>query len=587
MPDTTRLPALLMRYPMLRFGGAAKKGTATLCPGRFLEDSTFFFDWSATTSSWVLYRGCFRGYTPQGKIAWDENRNFSDSTWSPQSRTEYIYSSSGKTERFYTFYFNDAAHAWDSAYRNLYTYTEEGWLASNLSQKYEAVNSWINSQRFDFAYDTLGHRTVSQSSSWDEAHNEWLPSSRTLEFWENNLDTASVRQRYDTLSSEWLNVSRRSFFYDDAGHRVKEVLTQWDTASGRWINQTMISYTYKDGILTIQDYQTWHTDHWEEAVRYLYYQNEAGHDTLILFQIWNATWQDNYRFLYDYDDCGNLSGETAQLLNNSAGEWDNDWHVAHFVSPFNPVPALTVQIIDSGNVTCYGGNDGWALAEASGGVRPYRWLWDNDPPSTDSLATGLSAGRWYHVTVTDANGNTATDSVLLTEPEPVVTGKICGCPQASLYDTVWYFVCPPRDGYYTWMIKGGYPLWPTTGPGIIVTWTAPGLDSIGVYLTDPHGCPGDTSWLAVYVSPPTTIHEINTNPVHVWPNPAREQIHIRCTDLPVGSIRLTDLSGKIIRVINSPATGEIVLPVQDLSDGIYFLHIYTPEGDFLKKIIIH
>jgi len=339
--DTSYIHALLRKYPMKHPGKTDTKGSKTTCSGRFLQDSTYFFSWSASDSSWILYRGCFWGYNREGKTVWYENRNRNqqENIWTARSRTEYEYSSSGKLSKIYTFCYNAATNRWDSSYRNLYQYTKEGWLATNLSQKYESVNIWVNSSRNDFEYDTVGHCVLSQSSSWDSEHKKWNPSYRTVDFWEQNLDTASVRQQYDTATALWINISKRSFFYDDDGRRTKEVLATWDIASDHWINQSMISYLYKNGALTVQDYQTWHTDHWEEAVKYLYYKNKMGNDTLILFQIFHSgstTWQDNYQYLYDYDNCDILKAETGQLWNASAHTWDNDWHVVHFVSPFIP-----------------------------------------------------------------------------------------------------------------------------------------------------------------------------------------------------------------------------------------------------------
>lgn len=64
---------------------------------------------------------------------------------------------------------------------------------------------------------------------------------------------------------------------------------------------------------------------------------------------------------------------------------------------------------------CLGGSDGTAVALPSGGTAPYTYLWNTDPVQNMQTATGLSAGT-YSVTVTDANGCTATSNVLLSQP---------------------------------------------------------------------------------------------------------------------------------------------------------------------------
>ena len=88
------------------------------------------------------------------------------------------------------------------------------------------------------------------------------------------------------------------------------------------------------------------------------------------------------------------------------------------------LPAPNSVVISNWNgedISCNGGSDGSAEASAIGGTpstsgSPYTYLWDNG--SINSVATGLSAGS-YDCIVTDANGCSATTTVILTEPTPI------------------------------------------------------------------------------------------------------------------------------------------------------------------------
>ena len=75
--------------------------------------------------------------------------------------------------------------------------------------------------------------------------------------------------------------------------------------------------------------------------------------------------------------------------------------------------ALGAGILVDASVSCNGGNDGALSAEASGGTPPYNYAWSNG--ATTVGLTGLVAGN-YALTVTDANGCTATNDVDVTEP---------------------------------------------------------------------------------------------------------------------------------------------------------------------------
>ncbi|MBI2966993.1 MAG: PKD domain-containing protein [Bacteroidetes bacterium] len=71
-------------------------------------------------------------------------------------------------------------------------------------------------------------------------------------------------------------------------------------------------------------------------------------------------------------------------------------------------PSALSLVLDTMWASCGSCNDGSASVTPSGGTGSYTYLWSDG--QTDSLATGLLFGT-YTVTVTDANGCTATDSV--------------------------------------------------------------------------------------------------------------------------------------------------------------------------------
>ncbi|MCH2045283.1 MAG: SprB repeat-containing protein, partial [Saprospiraceae bacterium] len=78
--------------------------------------------------------------------------------------------------------------------------------------------------------------------------------------------------------------------------------------------------------------------------------------------------------------------------------------------------ALNPSIVGSTDASCGGTCDGTADVNVIGGIAPYTYLWDNGQTTTNS--TGLCAGNQC-VTVTDANGCTATICATINEPTPV------------------------------------------------------------------------------------------------------------------------------------------------------------------------
>ena len=124
------------------------------------------------------------------------------------------------------------------------------------------------------------------------------------------------------------------------------------------------------------------------------------------------------------------------------------------------------------NISCFGSNDGEASASVTGGCLPYTYQWDDPAMQTTATASNLSAGT-YTVTVTDINGNVASQSITLTQPDSLILdlgpdinlnyGCSCtdlapasitgGCPPytylwGSLETTEVINVCPDKTTFY-------------------------------------------------------------------------------------------------------------------------------------------
>jgi large repetitive protein len=80
--------------------------------------------------------------------------------------------------------------------------------------------------------------------------------------------------------------------------------------------------------------------------------------------------------------------------------------------------AIPVTDFNSFNISCNGMNDGSARVITTGGNAPVTYSWDNGASGDTLINAGAGA---YKVTVTDANGCTTADSLVLTEPTPITT----------------------------------------------------------------------------------------------------------------------------------------------------------------------
>ncbi|MBT3647380.1 MAG: T9SS type A sorting domain-containing protein, partial [Flavobacteriales bacterium] len=124
---------------------------------------------------------------------------------------------------------------------------------------------------------------------------------------------------------------------------------------------------------------------------------------------------------YSYAWPAGLTASNDTLFNVPAGTYivtvtdDNGCVDTATAAIFGP-DSIFLSIDSFVNVTCVGGNDGYASVLATGGSSPFSYLWPNG--STTSSVSNLTAGE-HCVTVTDQNGCSDSACVTLIEMNPL------------------------------------------------------------------------------------------------------------------------------------------------------------------------
>ena len=95
---------------------------------------------------------------------------------------------------------------------------------------------------------------------------------------------------------------------------------------------------------------------------------------------------------------------------------DSNGCISSISVTLNEPDPLTVEAVLVVHVTSSGQNTGSLTVQGFGGTEPYTYIWDHGPegPTVQDLPAGF-----YTVTVTDANGCTATYSFEILEPDPI------------------------------------------------------------------------------------------------------------------------------------------------------------------------
>tara|TARA_B100000508_G_scaffold141092_1_gene146383 strand:- start:28891 stop:33207 length:4317 start_codon:yes stop_codon:yes gene_type:complete len=187
-------------------------------------------------------------------------------------------------------------------------------------------------------------------------------------------------------------------------------------------------------------------------------------------------------------------------------------------------PNITVDNVS--DISCFGDADGSASISVTGGTSPYNYSW-SPSGGTGASATGLDAGS-YTVTVTDDVGCISTETITISEPDPlVVTGTVVDAD------------CAASNGEITTTTTGGtgaYTYSWSPGGQTTADLTGVGAGTFDVTVTDDNGCTATETFLVdqgdtvdVNIIPDNatiqsgdevtfdvTINPTVTNPTYTW-----------------------------------------------------------------------
>jgi len=246
----------------------------------------------------------------------------------------------------------------------------------------------------------------------------------------------------------------------------------------------------------------------------------------------------------------------------------------------NDAGALNALITTSNDVSCNGNNDGSATVTVIGGTLPYSYQWNDTANQTTATATGLNAGT-FSVFVTDSNGCTGSDSVVISEP-PTIT---------IVADSILSPTPGNNDGAIILTVSGGtipYSFSWSNG------YTTQNLFLIGagtytIIITDANGCIDSASFIVTEVTGLSQF-QVSGFGFQIYPNPTTGHItyEIVLPEKENISIEIWNVFGVNIYT-NSLNNVENIKKEVDLSkyaSGIYFVKLVVGEKVMYKRIVI-
>jgi uncharacterized repeat protein (TIGR03803 family) len=274
---------------------------------------------------------------------------------------------------------------------------------------------------------------------------------------------------------------------------------------------------------------------------------------------------------------GNMTGATATGL--LAGTYTvtmkdaSGYSVTASATVTQPAQ-LAASVGSSNSVSCYGGSNGSATINATGGTPPYNYSWT--PSGGVNSASYNLAANSYNVLVTDANRCFISTNVVITQPASAISVTLnvtAGNRNQSAIKAVVTGGTPP----YTYSWTPAYSLSDSIGH------LSSGIYSVTV--TDSNGCSQNAS---VDIRVVAGVNNLGTdnNDIKVYPNPSNDIVNIEFSKPVDGLLTLCNVLGEQVYVGTIANTNTVKqIDISSLSKGVYLLKIESGGQSTVKRIV--
>ncbi len=239
-------------------------------------------------------------------------------------------------------------------------------------------------------------------------------------------------------------------------------------------------------------------------------------------------------------------------------------------------PAVLAAVVStSTNPTTCSGTNGMVDIAVTGGTTGYTFLWSNAATTEDLSAVASGS---YSVTVTDANGCTATtSSVTLTNPAGPTVALVIATDSVCL-----------SSGVLT--LTGGTPAGGTySGAGVTAGVFNPSTAGVGsatitYSYTDATTLCSATSTDVIVVDACTGITTYSeAGVINVYPNPTNGMLYVSTTN-GENVITLFDILGNQISKVQS-TSAKTQVDMRNLNSGVYFIRVENNKAVSTVRVV--
>jgi len=506
---------------------------------------------------------------------------------------------------------------WLNHRRTVYTYTNAGYVASQINDVYTMpLSSWAYEDKYLYEYDNKNNLKTYIEQKFNTSYQEWINVYKDVYEYHSNNTLKSIS--YMTwFNGDWRNSGLTTYTYNAKGFLTCEL--EQDYVGGNLVNDRQHTYTYDENDNITCDWtQLWENNTWEDQKKYEYTYDSRNNLTSYTYGYLEYGYYETKRHEeYTYDDNNNQITFFYQTNDDYSGmlkdfargvqEYDSNNRLTKVETEYNEYGTwvLSLQILysydaNSNNFTSLIENnragDLWVPAYK------YEYTYAGSDILTSQTRSRYETNKWVYLTkveniyengtlvkYTESNWVQDYDNWYYTYTKEYIhdtKGNITDYMEKSYYtsNTSWY------EGYrftyeydengngiegHSW--GGEYGNWNKYYDKIDITYN----NGQSVF----RGRETCEYMLLSYIktSKPAGIEEIEptVSKITIYPNPAKDHINVAAGESKIENVQIYNLNGKLLK---EEANSKI--NISALSTGTYIIKVKTENGVFAEKVIV-
>ncbi len=220
-------------------------------------------------------------------------------------------------------------NAWINQFREEHVYNEQGQQTELRLQNWQSnTNAWQNFERVSHTYDANGNVTQKLKERWNVNQGAYVNyESEVITYNGNNAE--SIISLWDANGSTWVNHQKKENFYDTVGNSLGNNIYTWNTGTQSWDLGTEASISYNE-LYQLTEYINMIYINGQVVMgsryEYSYTENLHSETNIYNYNIGTAAWDNFSRRLINRDLFGNVIFVQAQNWTNSTwGQTEQTW----------------------------------------------------------------------------------------------------------------------------------------------------------------------------------------------------------------------------------------------------------------------